>query len=269
MITMKNYPYLIHESEFQGKRVLVTGGTKGQGAAIVKRLALSGAQVLTAAREDSESLPKGVHFVCADLSTMEGTNILSQQTLSKLGGIDVIIHVVGGASSPAGGFLAQTEDEWMKALNLNLLIAVRLDRLLVPSMLKQRNGAIIHISSIQRSLPLYESTLAYAAAKAALTTYSKGLSKELAPQGIRVNVVSPGWVSTEASVALVRRLAAHEGITEAEAAEGLMNSLGGIPIGRPAKPEEVAELVTFLVSDRAASITGHEYIIDGGTIPTI
>jgi NAD(P)-dependent dehydrogenase (short-subunit alcohol dehydrogenase family) len=266
---MKNYPYLVHESEFQGKRVLITGGTRGQGAAIVKRLVLSGANVLTTAREESENLPQGVHFVHADLSTVEGTNLVAQETLSKLGGIDIAVHVVGGSSSPGGGFLAQTDEEWTKALDLNLLIAVRLDRLLVPSMLKQGNGAIIHISSIQRSLPLYESTLAYAAAKAALTTYSKGLSKEVAPKGVRVNVVSPGWVSTEASIALVKRLAAHEGITEEDAAQGLMKSLGGIPIGRPAKPEEVAELVAFLVSDRAASITGHEYIIDGGTIPTI
>lgn len=263
------YPYDVNNSEFQGKRILVTGGTKGQGAAIVKRFILSGARVITTARKFSADLPEGVHFVESDLTTIEGTNLVAQETLSKLGGVDIIVHVAGGSSSVAGGFLAQSEEEWKKALDLNLFVAVRLDRLLVPSMLETRSGSIIHISSIQRSLPLHDSTLAYAAAKAALTNYSKGLSKEIAPKGIRVNVVSPGWVSTEASVAMMERIATSNKITVEEAAQSVMEGLGGIPIGRPAMPEEVAELVAFLSSERAASITGHEYIIDGGTIPTI
>lgn len=262
-------PYAGNNSEFQGKRVLVTGGTKGQGAAIVKHFARSGAKVITTARKRSNDLPEGVYFIESDLTTVEGTGIVAQETLSRLGGVDIIVHVAGGSSSPGGGFLAQTEEEWKKALDLNLFAAVRLDRLLIPSMLKQGTGVIIHISSIQRSLPLYESTIAYAAAKAALTNYSKSLSKEISPKGIRVNVVSPGWVSTEASIAMMERISASNGITVEEATQSVMNALGGIPIGRPAKPEEVAELVAFISSDRATSITGHEYIIDGGTIPTI
>lgn len=263
------YPFNVHNSEFQGKRIFVTGGTKGQGAAIVQRFSLAGAKVITTARKLSDGLPEGVHFVESDLTTIEGTNLVAQATLSKLGGVDIIVHVAGGSSSPAGGFLAQSEEEWKKALDLNLFVAVRLDRLLVPSMLERGNGSIIHISSIQRSLPLHDSTLAYAAAKAALTNYSKGLSKELAPKGIRVNVVSPGWVATEASAAMMERIAATNNITVQEATQSVMDGLGGIPIGRPAMPEEVAELVAFISSERAASMTGHEYIIDGGTIPTI
>lgn len=263
------YQFEVNSSEFKNKRVLVTGGTKGQGAAIVKRFSLSGANVVTSARNQSSDIPDGVHFIEADLMTAQGTNRVAEETLSKLGGIDIIIHVAGGSSSPGGGFLAQTEEEWKKSLDLNLFIAVRLDRLLVPSMLKQGSGSIIHISSIQRSLPLYESTISYAAAKAALTNYSKSLSKEIGPKGIRVNVVSPGWVSTEASVAMMERIADTNKTSVEEATQSVMDALGGIPIGRPAKPVEVAELVAFLSSERAASITGHEYIIDGGTIPTI
>ncbi|HEV7342551.1 MAG TPA: oxidoreductase, partial [Sphingopyxis sp.] len=133
----------------------------------------------------------------------------------------------------------------------------------------QGSGVVVHVSSIQRQLPLPEATTGYAAAKAALSTYSKALSKEVAPKGVRVVRVSPGWIETEASVALAERLARDAG-TDYEGGKAIiMASLGGIPLGRPAKPEEVANLIAFLASDRAASITGTEYVIDGGTIPTV
>jgi NAD(P)-dependent dehydrogenase (short-subunit alcohol dehydrogenase family) len=125
------------------------------------------------------------------------------------------------------------------------------------------------MTSIQRILPLPESTIAYAAAKAALSTYSKALSKEVTPKGVRVMRVSPGWVETEAAVALAERLAATTGTDYEGGRQIIMRGLGGIPLGRPAKPKEVADLIVFLVSSRAASITGAEYVIDGGTVPTV
>ena len=140
---------------------------------------------------------------------------------------------------------------------------------IAPRMLEQKSGVIIHISSIQRKLPLFEATLAYAAAKAALTTYSKGLSKEVGPKGVRVNSIAPGWIETSAAKAMLERLSKQSGSDIETARQELMKSLGGIPIGRPGRPEEVAELVAFLVSDRALSINGSEYVIDGGTVPTV
>ena len=176
--------------------------------------------------------------------------------------------MLGGSSAPAGGFAALGDADRESALNLNLMPAVRLDRELVPDMVSRGSGAVIHVTSIQSRLPLPEATTAYAAAKAALSTYSKGLSKEVSPDGVRVVRVSPGWIETEAAVELARRLVEAEGGGVEEGTRRIMDSLGGIPIGRPSTPEEVAGLIAFLASDRAASITGTERAIDGGTVPT-
>ena len=257
------------ETEFIGKRALVTGGTKGIGEAVAARMREAGAMVLTTARSRPNQPAPGEMFVSADLTTAEGCAVVTDAVRDRLDGIDIIVHVVGGSSAPAGGFAVLNDDEWYRALHLNLFPAVRIDRALLPMMLTQGSGVIIHITSIQRQLPLPEATIAYAAAKAALANYSKGLSKEVSPKGIRVVAVSPGWVETEAAVGLVNKLAAKMGTDYEGARKALMTSLGGIPIGRPAKPREVADLVAFLASDRAASITGSEYVIDGGTVPTI
>lgn len=256
-------------SEFTGRRILVTGGTKGAGAAMVRRFIASGARVVTTARSEClPDLPPEL-FVRADVSTVEGVEKVTSAVMEAFGGIDVIIHNVGGSHTPGGGFSAITESLWMEELNLNLLSAVRLDRALLPSMIRQGSGVVIHVSSIQRTLPLHDSTTAYAAAKAALSAYSKALSKELGPQGVRVNSIAPGWINTTAAQNLVKRMAEHAGTDEEAARQGILDSLGGIPIGRPAWPEEVAELAAFLASDRAASIHGAELVIDGGTIPTL
>jgi NAD(P)-dependent dehydrogenase (short-subunit alcohol dehydrogenase family) len=266
---MAAYESKIDFHEFDGRRVLVTGGTKGIGQAVAARLRDGGARVLTTARERPSNIAHEDLFVATDITTAEGCAAIADAVLKRLGGIDIIVHVVGGSSAPAGGFAVLDDNEWQRALALNLFAAVRLDRALLPAMLDQGSGVIIHVTSIQSVMPLPEATIAYAAAKAALANYSKGLSKEVSPKGIRVVRVSPGWVETEAAVGLVNELAANKGTDYESARKGLMDSLGGIPIGRPARPSEVADLIAFLASARAASITGTEYVIDGGTVPTV
>ncbi len=254
--------------DLTGRRALVTGGSKGVGAAVVAALREAGAIVMTAARARPDDLPDGVHFVAADLLTADGCRDLALAVDQELGGVDILVNVLGGSSAPAGGFAALDDDIWAREIGQNLMAAVRLDRALVPAMIARGEGVVIHVTSIQHELPLPESTTAYAAAKAALSTYSKALSKEVTPKGVRVVRVSPGWVETTAAVALAERLAEEAGTDYDGGKQIIMDSLGGIPLGRPTRPAEVADLIAFLVSPRAGAISGTEYVIDGGTVPT-
>ena len=262
------YPFICDRDEFRDKRVLVTGGTKGAGEAIVRHFALAGASVATAARSPLPEGQKPALFVQTDLGTATGVAQLAERVMSEWRGIDILINCVGGSNAPSGGYAALTEEHWQSALNLNLLAAVRCNRHFLPGMIERGSGVILHVSSIQHRLPLYDSTLAYAAAKGALSPYVKGLANEVGPKGVRVNMISPGFIETSGAKGMIAGLAKSRGIDETAARQEIMNMIGGIPIGRPAQPEEVAELAAFLASPRAASIHGADYIIDGGTMPT-
>ncbi|MCE0768506.1 SDR family oxidoreductase [Pseudonocardia kujensis] len=252
-----------------GRRALVTGGSKGSGKAVVERLREMGADVYVTARTMPAGYEHPDRFIEADMMTAEGTETVAARISEACGTLDILVHVVGGASTPSGGFAVITDDQWLIELNLNLLGAVRLDRALVPAMGESGSGVVLHFTSIQRELPQHDATLAYAAAKAALRTYSKGLANELAPRGVRVNAISPGGIETEAYERFVDRIAEGNGLTREAAKQTIYDSLGGVPLGRFANTEEIADLVGFLVSDRASAIVGAEYVIDGGTVPTV
>lgn len=252
----------------EGRRALITGGTSGAGAATVALFRELGARVLTTARTRPAEF-RDAAFVEADLTTGSGVQTVVDAVHGELGGLDILVNVLGGSSAPSGGFAALDDIEWDKEFDLNFYPAVRLDRALIPGMIAQGSGVVIHVTSIQNRLPLPEATTAYASAKAALNTYSKSLSKEVSPKFVRVVRVSPGWIAAPEANGLALRIAEQAGIAYDAAIQVIMDSLGGIPLGRPAEPREVADLIAFLASDRATSITGTEHVIDGGTVPTI
>src|SRR3984893_11950308 len=261
------YPFSISGDEFKDKRVLVTGGTKGVGEAIVRRFQLGGALVATTARAPSLHDQPGNLFVQADLATASGVNSVADRIRQEWGGLDVLINNVGGTETKPGGFEVLSDEDWQQVLELNLMAAVRLDRVFIPGMIERRSGVVIHISSIAHRMPFY-STLAYAAAKGALSTYSKGLARGVAKNGVRVTMISPGFIETSGAHGMIMDISKGTGVSEEAARQQIMDMLGGIPVGRPGTPEEVAELACFLASDRAGFVIGADYILDGGTMPT-
>ncbi|NEA38587.1 oxidoreductase [Streptomyces sp. SID11385] len=252
--------------EFAGVRVLVTGGTKGIGAAVAARFAGAGADVVVAARTPVDELPAG-RFVAADVATAEGAAALAAEATRLLGGVDVLVNNAGSQTYLPGGALDAADDDWYRDLDTNLMSAVRLDRALLPGMIARDRGVIIHVTSGQARLP-GPASLPYAAAKAATTVYSKGLANEVGKHGIRVNTVVPGLIETPAVTRRLDRITADSGLDAATARRQLIDRVG-IPLCRPGLPADVAELVAFLASDRAAFLTGGQYVADGGSIPTV
>jgi NAD(P)-dependent dehydrogenase (short-subunit alcohol dehydrogenase family) len=263
------YPFAVPAGEFIGKRVLVTGGTKGVGQAIARRFQLAGARVATAARSPSADGQEGALFIPADIGTAAGVQSVIDRLMTDWGGLDVLVDNVGGTETKPGGFEALSDDDWQAILDVNLMGAVRLDRAFVPGMIARGSGVVIHISSISHRMPFSNTTLAYAAAKGALSTYSKGLAKGVGPRGVRVTMISPGFIETCGAHGMITDIARNNAISEDAARQMIVDMIGGIPIGRPGRPEEVAEMVAFLASDRAAFVSGADYVLDGGTLPTV
>ena len=255
--------------DLEGKVALVTGGTKGIGKAITNKLLKAGAKVIVSARSIPEEATLPYHFIQADLSISEDVTRMCEEITGLYGGVDILVNNMGANTYPGGGYQMLDDTHWSEALNVNLLSSVRVDRGLLPAMVERGSGVIIHISTTSSQFPIWEATMAYSAAKAALNSYSKSLSDEVAPKGIRVVTVSPGLTKTEAMSTFLRDVADKQGITVEEMTEGLFKRVGGVPLGRMADPDETAELVLFLVSSKASYITGANYFIDGGNFPVV
>jgi NAD(P)-dependent dehydrogenase (short-subunit alcohol dehydrogenase family) len=239
--------------EFAGRRALVTGGSRGIGAAIAQRLIDGGATVVTVSRTQTEDTPTASTFLSADIRTVEGVNTVVTQALEVLGGLDILVNNAGAALVHLDGVIS--DDEWLDSLNINFLSAVRTTTAALPALQASEHAAVVNISSNatgMAALPL----LHYAAAKAALDVYGRGLAMALAPK-IRVNTVIPGSVETPGGTALLEEFAGAMGTTAAAMSAGL-------PMGRAGDSRDIAEMVAFLASDRAQWITGVGYKVDGG-----
>ena len=256
-------------NSLKGKTALVTGGTKGIGKAIADKLKQAGASVIISARTAPEESTDGQYFIQADLALTESANLIASEIKEKYGKLDIIVNNAGSHLSPGGGYEVLTDQDWDNELQLNLMSAVRINKALLPLMLENNNGVIINISMNPAIQPIWDMTMAYSAAKAALNAYSKALASELGSKGIRVNTVSPGLVETPQMQLAMEEMSKSLNITVAEATLSIMNKLGGVPLGRPAHPEEIGDLVRFLVSDEASYITGGIYQIDGGSLSVV
>jgi NAD(P)-dependent dehydrogenase (short-subunit alcohol dehydrogenase family) len=250
-----------------GKRVVVTGASKGIGLAIVQALLEEGAAVVAAARH-VDGLPADVHGVAVDLSTTDGAlELVAAASEAFDGGLDVLVNNVGAVQPRLGGFRSVSDDEWIATLTLDFLAAVRVTRGALDLLEARGGGTIVSVNSVNAKLadPL---VIDYCTAKAAVASFSKSLAKEVAPLGIRVNTVSPGPVSTDLWLGGGGVAAAVAEASGGDPAAVAAGAAGQSPTGRFTSPEEVADLVVLLASGRAGNVTGADFVIDGGLIPT-
>jgi NAD(P)-dependent dehydrogenase (short-subunit alcohol dehydrogenase family) len=255
-----------------GKVAVVTGASKGIGLATTRALDDEGVRVVAGARTTTEELAAlaatgQVRPVRIDLSSPTGPADLVAAAL-ELGRLDILVNNVGAVTPRLAGFLDVTDEQWLHSITLNLLAAVRTTRAALPAMLAAGHGTIVTIGSVNAFLP-DPAVIDYSAAKAALTNFAKSLSKEVGPHGIRVNTISPGpvatdlWLGANGVAAAVGRASGQDpdAVAEHAAADSVT--------GRFTRPDEIADLVLLLASDRAGNVTGADFTIDGGLITTL
>ena len=255
--------------ELTGKVAVVTGGSKGIGLAVVRALAAEGARVVAGARTlDTLNGIDGVTPIEVDLLEPGGPERLVGEAVDRHGRVDILVNNVGGVRLRLDGFLQISDADFDRSLQLNFFAALRATRAAVAEMIKQKQGAIVNVVSVNAFFQPDGLVIDYGAAKAALLNVAKALSQELGPQGIRINSVSPGQVATDLWLGSDGVAATVGRATGVDPAAVRDQAIAGIPSGRFTTPEEVATLVVLLASPRTANVTGSNYVIDGGLVKT-
>ncbi len=254
------------------KVAVVTGASKGIGLAITRALVEEGALVVAGART-TESL-KGLPRVIAmplDLAASDAPAKLVERAIEQHGRLDALVNNVGAVRLRLQGFLGTTDEDFEWAMQLNFFAAVRATRAALGPMVKQGRGSIVNVASVNSFFQPDSGVIDYGAAKAALVNFTKAISQEFGPRGIRMNSVSPGPVDTDlwlGKSGVAETVAQATGVDAETARSRIVAGMGGIPTGRFSTPEEVATLVVMLASERTANVTGANYVIDGGLIKT-
>lgn len=257
----------------KNKVALVAAGSRGLGRAVAEELAAEGASLLLCAR-DAETLAEtaaaiaessGAHVLAvpADVTVIDDIRRLVSAGIERFGRIDILVTNAGGP--PAGRFDQLTREQWDVAIKLTLLSAVELARQVLPGMKERRWGRIINITSIAVKQPV-EGLLLSNSLRAGLTGFARTLANEVAPEGITVNNVLPGYTRTERLEELAQMMADKQGISAGEF-RGVWEK--EIPMGRLGEPRELAATVAFLASERASYITGTSIQVDGGWIRSL
>jgi len=244
-------------NEFAGRRALITGGSRGIGAAIAQRLIDAGAKVVVTARSRHEQTPARATYIKGDVLTPEGCKKIGEEALQILGGLDILVNNAAAARVVMPGSEAITVADWQETISSNFLSAVYVTNAVLPALKKSTAGAIVNISS-GSDLPGAGILVHYGASKAALNYYTKALAKELgAAHKIRVNTVTPGGVETPGADVIRNELMAAMGAPP-EAAAAM------VPLGRLGKVEDISEMAAYLLSPRASWITGQNFFVNGG-----
>jgi 3-oxoacyl-[acyl-carrier protein] reductase/bacilysin biosynthesis oxidoreductase BacG len=261
--------------KLEGKKAIITGGSSGIGLACAKALYEENVDIVIAADRDLEQAVNEIRKINnsnnnskiitskVDLYKSESFKSVVDRSLEKYGRIDILVNCAGAAR--AGAFSELEDQDFLNAWTLKTLGYIRMIKAVLPTMMSQGDGRIINIVGAAAKTPP-PTFLAGSTANAALVNFTKGLSKDLAPKGIRINAISPAATRTERAETLAKQTAEAMGISYEEA---IADSSKSIPTGRMIEPSEIAALVIFLVSDISKSITGTEILIDGGQTPGI
>ncbi len=260
----------------KGKVAVITGGDSGMGKATAELLLREGAKValidrtLAPLQQTAQAIGQlgEVLAVQADLTQLQAVEAAQKQILDHFKTVDILVHAAG-ITGATGDFLELSDEDWQKVIEVDLMAAVRVCRAFIPTMRDAGWGRVIIISSEDAVQP-YPEELPYCACKAGLLNLAKGLSKSYGKDGVLVNTVSPAFIATPMTDAMMEQRSKQMGVSVDEAIESFLEqNRPHLELKRRGKPEEIANVIAFLCSERSSFVLGANWRVDGGSVATI